>query len=58
MNVKQTDLQKINLWLPKGNTGLGGMGYTSLYKKQINNKDLLYNTGKYIQYLVIIYSRK
>ena len=28
------------------------------YIKQINNKDLLYNTGNYIQYIVIIYKRK
>ena len=25
--------------------------YKLLYIKQINNKDLLYNTGNYIQYL-------
>ena len=29
--------------------------YTLLY---INNKDLLYSTGNYIQYLLIIYNRK
>ena len=27
--------------------------YTLLYIQQINNKDLLYSTGNYIQYLVI-----
>ena len=30
--------------------------YTLLYVKQINNKDLLYSTGNYIQYLVINYN--
>ena len=30
--------------------------YTLLYIKQITNKDLLYSTGNYIQYLVITYS--
>ena len=29
-----------------------------LYIKQMNNKDLLYSTGNYIQYLVIKYNRK
>ena len=32
--------------------------YTVLYKKQINNKNLLYSTGKYLQYLIIIYNEK
>ena len=31
---------------------------TLLYIKQINNKDLLYITGNYIQYLVIIYKQE
>ena len=31
--------------------------YTLLYVKQIN-KDLLYSTGTYIQYLVITYNGK
>ena len=31
--------------------------YTQLYIKQIN-KDLLYSTGNYIQYLVIAYNGK
>ena len=31
---------------------------TLLYIKQINNKDLLYSTGNYIQYLVITYNGK
>ena len=29
-----------------------------LYTKQINNKDLFYNTGNYIQYFIIIYNGK
>ena len=32
--------------------------YTLLYIKQVNNKDLLYSTGNYIQYLVITYNGK
>ena len=32
--------------------------YTLLYIKEINNKDLLYSTGNYIQYLVIAYNGK
>ena len=32
--------------------------YTSLYIKQINNKDLLYSTENYIQHLVIAYNGK
>ena len=30
--------------------------YKLLYTKYITNKDLLYNTRNYIQYLVILYS--
>ena len=30
--------------------------YKLLYIKQISNKDLLYSTGNYIQYLVINYN--
>ena len=29
-----------------------------LHIKQVNNKDLLYSTGNYIQYLIINYNRK
>ena len=32
--------------------------YTLPYIKQINNKDLLYSTGNYIQYLIITYNGK
>ena len=31
---------------------------TLLYIKQITNKDLLYSTGKYIQYSVVAYNGK
>ena len=31
---------------------------TLLYIKKIDNKDLLYSTGDYIQYLVITYNGK
>ena len=48
--IYKTDLQKTNLWLPKGN--VGGMNqefeiniHTLLYIRQIINKDLLYSTG-------------
>ena len=61
---KQTHRQKTNLWLPKGKGG-GGVNqefginrYKLLYIIQINNKDLLYSTGNYIQYLVITYNEK
>ena len=37
---------------------LGIKIYTQLYMKQITNKDLLYSTENYTQYLVIIYNRK
>ena len=62
---KQTHRQKTNLWLPKGKGGGGGINQefgintcTLLYIKQVNNKDLLYSTGNYIQYLVITYNGK
>ena len=32
--------------------------YILLYTKYINNKDLLYSTGNYTQYLVITYMEK
>ena len=56
--------QKINLWLPKGkgrgiNQESGINRYTLLHIKQKNNKDLMYSTENYIQYLIIIiYNRK
>ena len=50
-------------WYQRGKGGGDKLGvwvkiYTLLYRKQIKNKDLLYSTGKYIQYLVITYSGK
>jgi len=49
----------------KGESRVGGInwGYginrdKLLYMIYINNKDLLYSTGNYIQYLVIIYNGK
>ena len=64
---KQRDSQnlKINLWLPKGKSGEGGINqeigidkYTLLYIKQITNKDLRYSTGNSTQYSVITYAGK
>ena len=56
--------QKTNLWLPKV-MGVGGINqefginiYTLPFIKQVNNKDVLYNTGNYIQYLIITYNGK
>ena len=31
---------------------------TILYTRQVNNKDLLYNKGNYIQYLVVTFNVK
>ena len=55
---KQTHRYKKQTWLPKGRGGRinqesGIIIYTLLYIKQVNNKDLLYSTGNYTQYLVI-----
>ena len=36
--------------------GLADRKYKLLYIKQINNKNLLYNTGNYIQCFVITYN--
>ena len=40
------------------NQKLGINIYTLLCIKQVNNKDLLYSTGNYIQYLLITYKEK
>ena len=40
------------------NKEFGVSKYKLLYMKQINNKVLLYSTGNYSQYLVIIYNGK
>ena len=58
---------KTNLWLSKGKR-MGGINqelgiklctllYTYIYM-QITNKDLLYSTGNYTQYLVVVYNGK
>jgi len=50
--------------LPEGKEGIGinwdvGLTDNTLpYVKQVNNKDLLYSTGNYIQNLVINYNGK
>ena len=53
------------MWLPRGTEGRGGMDLKFgvsrcklLYIEWINNKVLLYNTGNYIQYLVINHNGK
>ena len=58
-----TDIEK-KLMVTKGETW-GGINlefeikiYTLLYVKQINNKGLLYSTGKYSQYHIINYKGK
>ena len=58
--------QKQTYGYQRGQRGWGGEisqefginRYTLLYVKQITNKDLLYSTGNYIQYLVITYNGK
>ena len=40
------------------NQDFGVNRYILLYMKQINNKNLVYSTGYYIQYLVITYNGK
>ena len=49
----------------RGDRGVGEINqefriniYALLYIKQVNNKDLLYSTGNYTQYLVITYNGK
>ena len=57
--------QKTNLWLPNRKGSEGGINqefrisrYKLLYIKQVNNKDLLYSIGNYIQYPVINHNGK
>ena len=59
-----TDIEK-KLMVTKGERGWGGIyqefGISRcklLYIKQVNNKDLLYSTGNYIQYSVINHNGK
>ena len=60
----QANRHKTNLWLPKvkGERRINEEYeiniYTLPYLKQKSNKDLLYSTGNYIQYLVITYNGK
>ena len=67
--IYQTEIdsqkQRTDLWLPKGRGGGGGMDWEFgistgklLYIEWINNKVLLYSTGKYIQYPVINHNGK
>ena len=60
----QTDTES-KLKVTKGEKDSGRMNqeywinrHKGLYRKQISNKVLLYNTGNYIQYLVINYNGK
>ena len=61
---KKTHRHRKKLMATKGeraggiNWELGINRYTLLHMKQIHNKDLLYNTRDYIQYLVITYNGK
>ena len=59
-----TDIEN-KLMVTKGEMWRGGINqelginiYTLLSIKQINNKDILYSTGNYIQYFVITYMGK
>ena len=58
--IYKTDSQKIVacLMVTKRESGEGINRYTLLYIKQIYNKDLLYKTGNYIQYLAVICNGK
>ena len=69
MNVftkqKQTQTKKTNSSLPKRMGGEGvekqrrdKLGVWDYYIKQIYNRELLYSTGNYIQYIAIIYNEK
>ena len=69
MNVftkqKQTQTKKTNSSLPKRMGGEGvekqrrdKLGVWDYYIKQIYNRELLYSTGNYIQYIAIIYNKK
>ena len=59
-NRKQTYGYRSRKWDGEGgiNQEFGINRYTVPYIKWINNKDLLYNTGDYIQYLIITYNGK
>ena len=56
-----TDIENTLIVAERGqgvNQEVGVNIYTLLYIKQINNKDLLYSTGNYVQYFVIAYNGK
>ena len=60
-----SEIQRTDLWLPRGREGGGGMDWEFgisrwklLYIGWINNKVLLYCTGNYIQYPVISHNGK
>ena len=62
---KQTHRHRKKIYGYQRGKGGGGINwefginrYTLLYIKQVNNKDLLYSTGNYIQYLGIPYNGK
>ena len=65
----ETQMQRTNVWTPRGESGRGGGGglmnweigidiYTLLFTKQITNKDLLYRKGNSTQYTVMTYMGK
>ena len=65
LSMKQTQMQRTDLWLPKGSGSGGGMGWEfrisrckQLYTEWINNKVLLYGTGNWVQYPVINHNGK
>ena len=58
-------IQRTDLWLPRGREFRGGKDWEfgisrgkRLYIEWINNKDLLYSSGNYIQYPVINHNGK
>ena len=50
VTIKRTDLRWCGIYIR--------LTDTNNYKKHISNKDLLYSTGNYIQYLVITFNGK
>ena len=62
--IKQTHRPITKLWLSKEKVVWGRINqeyeinrYILPYMKQISNKDLLYSTGSYIEYLVLTWKR-
>ena len=60
MRQKYTHIQRTDLWLPRGREGRGGKNWAFgisrcklLHIGWINNSDVLYSTGTYIQYPAI-----